>query len=198
MIFRVKPLHSIPSRLIVFPGDARKLSDPDVVNFSDLAANLFRQLNQIVVFLVVQFHFEVQVGSHSRSTLEADGAGQVKTGIVVFGHGSSVPSANAAVERVASESARAGGFALCETAFLDVAPTLRDATMKLVSQGAQEILVVPYFLTLGIHLQRDLPRMVGELEQEFPGLAMRVTPPLDGHPALHGIVVDRAREAMTL
>ena len=198
MIFRVKPLHFIPSRSIVFTGNARKLGDPDVVELPNLAANLFRQLDQVVVLLMVQFHFQVQVGSHSRSTLEADGVGQVKTGVVVFGHGSSVPSANAAVERVASESARAGGFALCETAFLDVAPTLRDATIRLIAQGAQEILVVPYFLTLGIHLQRDLPRMVDELEREFPGLAMRVTPPLDGHPALHAIVVDRAREAMSV
>ena len=121
----------------------------------------------------------------------------MKIGIVVFGHGSSVASANDAVMRVTAESAAAGGFPLCETAFLEVAPTLRDATAKLVAQGAEEILVVPYFLTLGIHLQRDLPQIIKTLQGEFGGLPMRVTPPLDGHPALSGIVVDRAREALS-
>ncbi len=120
----------------------------------------------------------------------------MNTGIVIFGHGSSVPSANQAVVRVAAQAAAAGGFLLAETAFLECAPTLRDATALLVLRGADEILVVPYFLTLGIHLQRDLPRMIEKLVQEFGGLTMRVTPPLDGHPALSGIVVDRAREAM--
>jgi len=120
----------------------------------------------------------------------------MQTGIVIFGHGSSVPSANDAVVRVAAEAALAGSFALSETAFLEVSPTLREATAKLVGRGAQEILVIPYFLTLGIHLQRDLPRIIEELSIEFGGLPMRVTPPLDGHPALSGIVVDRVREAM--
>jgi len=119
-----------------------------------------------------------------------------KMGIVVFGHGSSVPSANAAVARVAMEAAATGTFPLCETAFLEVAPTLKDATAKLVAAGAEHILIIPYFLTLGIHLQRDLPRMVNDLLPLFPGITMRVTPPLDGHPGLSAIVVDRAREAM--
>jgi len=119
----------------------------------------------------------------------------MNTGIVIFGHGSSVPSANAAVARVALEAAQAGGFALCETAFLEVAPTLRDAVSKLAGQGATEILVIPYFLTLRIHLQRDLPRIVEELSHEFGGMPVRVTPPLDGHPALSRIIIDRAHEA---
>lgn len=119
----------------------------------------------------------------------------MRTGIVIFGHGSSVASANDAVRRVAAEAAADGGFELFETAFLDVAPLLRDAAACLAARGAERILVVPYFLTLGIHLQRDLPNMVREIEAACPGLRIDVTPPLDGHAALSGIVVDRVREA---
>ena len=116
------------------------------------------------------------------------------TGIVVFGHGSSVPSANDAVRIVAESAARAGGWVLYETAFLECAPRLRDGVERLVSAGASEVLVLPYFLTLGIHLQRDLPTLVEELETEF-GIAIRVSPPLDGHPGLSAMLVDRAVEA---
>jgi sirohydrochlorin ferrochelatase len=118
------------------------------------------------------------------------------TGIVVFAHGSSVASANEAVERVAADAAIAGGFSTYEVAFLDALPNLRMATLKLMGRGASRILVVPYFLTLGIHLKRDLPALVEELVAEHPGLEMRVAPPLDGHPGLSRILAERARELM--
>ena len=116
-------------------------------------------------------------------------------GIVVFGHGSSVASANEAVCVVADSAARAGGWGLYETAFLECAPRLGDAVGKLVARGASSVLVLPYFLTLGIHLQRDLPVLVRELTQQF-GVAIEVAPPLDGHPGLSAMLVDRAVEAL--
>jgi sirohydrochlorin ferrochelatase len=115
----------------------------------------------------------------------------VRNGIIVFGHGSSVESANDAVRLIARDAATHGGWELYETAFLEVTPRLSDAVARLVSKGADEILVLPYFLTLGIHLQRDLPKLVEALAREY-GIAIRVTPPLDGHPALSLILVERA------
>jgi sirohydrochlorin ferrochelatase len=117
-------------------------------------------------------------------------------GIVVFGHGSSVASANEAVQIVASHAASAGGWPLYETAFLECAPRLEDAIRKLVSAGASRVLVLPYFLTLGIHLQRDLPVLVNDLAVRF-GVAIQVAPPLDGHAGLEKILVDRAQEALS-
>jgi sirohydrochlorin ferrochelatase len=120
----------------------------------------------------------------------------VRKGIVVFGHGSSVASANDAVRSVAMEAARQGKWDLCETAFLEVNPRLEEAVNKLVMAGAEEILILPYFLTLGIHLQRDLPKLVEDLEA-LHRIPIRVTPPLHGHPALSEILVSRATEALS-
>ncbi len=116
------------------------------------------------------------------------------TGIVVFGHGSSVTSANDAVRAVAADAARTGRWPLYETAFLECDPKLEAAIENLVRAGASEILVLPYFLTLGIHLQRDLPEIVADLTTRF-GVNIRVAPPLDGHAALGRMLVDRAIEA---
>jgi sirohydrochlorin ferrochelatase len=118
----------------------------------------------------------------------------MRTGIIVFGHGSSIESANDAVRAMAADAAREGGWDLYETAFLDFPPQLGEAVAKLSAAGADEILVVPYFLTLGIHLQRDLPKLVAELSAANH-VGIRVTPPLDGHPALSRILAERAREA---
>jgi sirohydrochlorin ferrochelatase len=119
------------------------------------------------------------------------------TGIVVFAHGSSVASANEAVSAVAAQAAIEGGFPVYEVAFLDALPNLREAVGKLIARGAERVLVVPYFLTLGIHLKRDLPALVAALAAEYPKVEMRIAPPLDGHPGLSRILADRALEALS-
>ena len=119
-------------------------------------------------------------------------------GIVIFAHGSSMASANEAVKRVAEEASAAGGFALVETAFLEAQPDLEKAVARLAERGATRILVIPYFLTLGIHLQRDLPAIVERLSVANPGVEIKVTAPLDGHPGLVEILVDRAKEDLTI
>jgi len=117
------------------------------------------------------------------------------TGIIVFAHGSSVASANDAVRKVAGEMARLGGHPLVETSFLEAAqPDLPAAVDAIVARGATEVVVVPYFLTLGIHLQRDLPRILDGIRNIHPGVEIRVTPPLDGHPAMAQALADRASE----
>jgi sirohydrochlorin ferrochelatase len=118
-------------------------------------------------------------------------------GIVVFAHGSSVEAANAAIRAVAADMQREGGFALVEAAFLDCTePTLAQSVQRLIERGAARILVVPYFLTLGTHLQRDLPKLVEAIAREHAGLRIAVTEPLDGHPALVQILLERVRQAI--
>jgi sirohydrochlorin ferrochelatase len=120
----------------------------------------------------------------------------VSVGLVIFAHGSSIPSANAAVEDVARAVAESSGYQV-RVGFLDpVHPTLDEAAAALVEQGAKRILVVPYFLTLGLHLQRDLPVIVDRISKRHPEAEIRVTPPLDGHTALLGIVLDRTADAL--
>ena len=92
------------------------------------------------------------------------------TGIIVFAHGSRVESANQAVRTVASELARAGSFPHVEAAFLELGePSLAGAAAKLVAQGVERILVLPYFLTLGLHMERDLPRLTEDISNRYKG-----------------------------
>jgi sirohydrochlorin ferrochelatase len=121
----------------------------------------------------------------------------VKTAIIVFAHGSSVESANEAVRSVAAAVAESGGFGLVDTAFLELAsPDLPEAVARVAGQGAVRVIVVPYFLTLGIHLRRDLPRIIADILRNHPDLRIEVTEPLDGHPALREIVLERAKKAL--
>ncbi|MCZ2147539.1 MAG: CbiX/SirB N-terminal domain-containing protein [Bryobacterales bacterium] len=121
----------------------------------------------------------------------------MKTAIIVFAHGSSVESANEAVRSVTAAVAESGGWGMAETAFLELAsPDLPEAVAHVAGQGAVRVIVVPYFLTLGIHLRRDLPRIIADILLDHPGLRIEVTEPLDGHPGLREIVLERAKKAL--
>lgn len=116
------------------------------------------------------------------------------TGIVVFAHGSRIEAANEAVRTVAADLARAGSFPHVQAAFLELGlPDLAGAIDLLLNQDVERIVVIPYFLTLGIHLERDLPALITDISRAHNGLEIAVTPPLDGHPALLQILLDRAR-----
>jgi sirohydrochlorin ferrochelatase len=126
------------------------------------------------------------------------------TGYIVFGHGSTLESANDAVRAMAAKLSAemamnivpAGSAATVETAFLESGkPDLRGAVDVLAGRGITHIVVIPYFLTLGMHLQRDLPRLVEAIRLAHPAIEIQVTPPLDGHPAMLDALLGRAREA---
>ncbi len=122
----------------------------------------------------------------------------MSTGIIVLAHGSRIEPANEAIRAVAGELARAGGvsktvaFDYVEAAFLELGqPDLAGAVSQLAGRGVRRIVVVPYFLSLGLHVERDLPQLVESIARVYNGLDIQVTPPLDGHPALIGILLDR-------
>ncbi|MGB6947026.1 MAG: CbiX/SirB N-terminal domain-containing protein [Bryobacteraceae bacterium] len=118
------------------------------------------------------------------------------TGFIVFAHGSRIESANQAVRDVVVQMA-ASGQHVVEAAFLELGqPDLSGATALLIARGARRIVVIPYFLTLGTHMQRDLPRLAAAASRANGDIEMRITSPLDGHPALVQALLDRASEAL--
>jgi|SRR5580658_443636 sirohydrochlorin ferrochelatase len=118
------------------------------------------------------------------------------TGFIVFAHGSRIESANQAVRDVVSQMA-ASGQHVVEAAFLELGqPDLAGATAVLIARGARRIVVIPYFLTLGTHMQRDLPRLAQDASRANGDIEIEITSPLDGHPALVQALLDRASEAL--
>jgi sirohydrochlorin ferrochelatase len=120
------------------------------------------------------------------------------TGFIVFAHGSRIESANQAVRDVVSKMA-ASGQHVVEAAFLELGqPDLAGATALLIARGAKRVVVIPYFLTLGTHMQRDLPRLARDASRANGDIEMQITAPLDGHPALVEALLDRASHALNI
>lgn len=118
------------------------------------------------------------------------------TGIIVFAHGSRVESANEAVRAVARDLVRAAACERVVAAFLELGePDLESAAAQLADAGVERLVILPYFLTLGLHMERDLPQLVDRIKQNHKELQVDVAPPLDGHPGLTVILADRFRNS---
>jgi sirohydrochlorin ferrochelatase len=116
------------------------------------------------------------------------------TGIVVFAHGSRIEAANQAVRCAAADLARLGDCPIVEAAFLELGrPSLEEAVDLLVARRVDHVVIIPYFLTPGLHLERDLPALVERISNKNKSIRIHVTASLDSHPGLVQILADRAR-----
>ena len=122
---------------------------------------------------------------------------KTEAGLIVFAHGSRVEAANEGVRAAARDLARLGSFRHVAAAFLELGqPDLAGAAAELAGRGVERIVVIPYFLTLGLHMERDLPKLIAEIQGVHPGIEVRVAPPLEGHPGLVAVLLERARETL--
>ncbi len=119
------------------------------------------------------------------------------TALLLIAHGSRNPDANADLHHLADEVRRRGLVELVETAFLELAePTIAQASQRCVARGMQRIVLLPYFLSAGVHVCADLRRHRDELVVRFPGVAFELAEPLGPHPLLVDIVLQRAMAAV--
>lgn len=73
-------------------------------------------------------------------------------------------------------------------------PGLMEAASSLADAGFEEIIVAPWFLTSGLHIQEDIPEMLGELKQRYPNVRFALAKPLGADPRLADILVERIQE----
>jgi uroporphyrin-III C-methyltransferase len=149
----------------------------------------------VVVGEVVRLRESLQPGAApAAAAAHGFSAAPAETGFIVLAHGSPLASWHESIERLCGELRLAGSFV--EPAYLPPAsPALADAVDRAVAAGLTSLVVVPYFLALGLHVSRDLPALVEEQRRRYPNLDIEVADCLDGHPALRTAVLARALEA---
>ena len=64
---------------------------------------------------------------------------------------------------------------LVEVCFMSrLGPHFPEVFEKCVNLGATKVLVIPYFLHSGLHLVLDVPEMLQEQAQKFPGVTLQM------------------------
>jgi len=121
----------------------------------------------------------------------------MKTAILMMAHGSRIAEANNAAYLVAEMVRELTGFEIVEVAFRELhEPNIQSGIDTCVRKGAERILLMPYFLFMGAHVQHDLPEEIAEAQKRYPGLIMAMGGHLGVHRKLAEIEADRIGESL--
>lgn len=74
-------------------------------------------------------------------------------------------------------------------------PTIADAIGKCASAGASTIIVAPYFLSRGRHIQEDIPSLVAAAQEQYPQLNCVVAEPIGLDPLMAQLIEMRVTNA---
>jgi sirohydrochlorin ferrochelatase len=120
----------------------------------------------------------------------------MRTALLLIAHGSREEEANADLHHAVAELRRRGDYAVVEASFLELAqPDIDAGAGGCVGQGARCVVLLPYFLSAGVHVRRDLTEARRRLSERYPHVEFHLAEPLGRHPHLLDVLVERAREA---
>ncbi|WP_353570359.1 CbiX/SirB N-terminal domain-containing protein [Candidatus Albibeggiatoa sp. nov. BB20] len=99
------------------------------------------------------------------------------TSLLIVAHGSRRPKSNLEVQQLTQiirEKACSKYLSIAH-AFLELAePSIGDAIDQCVRQGATDILLLPYFLSAGRHVQQDIPEEVAAKQTQYPQIKINI------------------------
>lgn len=115
----------------------------------------------------------------------------VGTVVVLIAHGSrNELTARDHAELCRQVAARSG--TPVHPAFLELSePSIPDAVDAAVGDGAGRVRLVPFFLHVGNHVQRDLPAIAEAARERHPGVVIDLEPHVGADPGLVDLVAAR-------
>lgn len=98
--------------------------------------------------------------------------------LLVVAHGSRRPESNDEVRDLVKKMASMDHeFKEIKAAFLELAdPLIPDGIRLLITNGAREVIVMPYFLSAGRHVTKDIPADVKIVQDEYPDIKIVIAP----------------------
>jgi len=115
--------------------------------------------------------------------------------LLLVSHGSRRSQSNEEVnqlcERLNEEMGKS--FEVIHSAFLEIAsPSIPEGIKQCLEEGASSVTVLPYFLAAGRHVAEDIPSIVADSSEKYPGVSISITRHIgasDGMPQLISSVI---------
>jgi sirohydrochlorin ferrochelatase len=130
-----------------------------------------------------------------------------KTGMLLVGHGSTMPYNKELVEKTASLIKSKNTDFIVKCGFMNMnTPTIRESLEDFRSEPIDALVVVPLFLAKGVHIEKDIPGEIGLPEGMKKGLftlngrsiPLLYADPIGSDPLLADLMVKNATKALTL
>ena len=114
----------------------------------------------------------------------------------MIGHGSKLAGSNDAIDRVIEALRQKEPATFFQAAFLEIqSPNIPEGIERCLHQGAEEVVVIPYFVQAGKHVVQDIPRIIYEAKAKYPQRNIHLAEYLGFDPRIGSVVCDRIREA---
>lgn len=99
--------------------------------------------------------------------------------LLIVAHGSRRAASNDEVRQL-TERLRTGAeasFGFVGNAFLELAdPLIPEGLEQCRQAGANEVVLLPYFLSAGRHVSEDIPTIVADYRDNHPDIEVRIAP----------------------
>lgn len=120
-----------------------------------------------------------------------------QSGVVIVDHGSRREESNQLLLEVVEAYRRRTDWRVVEPAHMELAePSIQTAFGRCVEQGAEQVIVFPYFLSPGRHWNEDIPRLAREAAALHGNVPYVVTAPLGLHEQMLAVVDDRIEHCL--
>lgn len=121
----------------------------------------------------------------------------MQTALLLIAHGSRQAEANADLVHFAEVLRRQGPESIVEASFLESAPPdIQTGGATCVERGADRVVLVPWFLSAGVHVRRDLEEHRQRLAERFPGVVFLLAEPFGRHELLARIARERVAQML--
>jgi sirohydrochlorin cobaltochelatase len=109
----------------------------------------------------------------------------MKTGIVLFAHGSRDPLWHTPLKAVQQRLQAQAPQLDVRCAYLELTPPeLPECVQQMIHEGIGRIRILPMFLGMGRHAREDLPQLIEQIRQSHPDTMVEVLPALGEDPRL--------------
>lgn len=115
------------------------------------------------------------------------------TGIILFAHGSRDELWRLPIEAVALQIKQREPAAQVRCAYLELcSPSLPEAAIDLIANGALQLKVFPLFLGVGKHAREDLPLLIEQISTAHPSVRVDLLPAAGEHAQMTAVMADIA------
>ena len=107
-----------------------------------------------------------------------------------------MPGSKEAIDQVIETLRKKEPSTYFQAAFLEIQPpSIPEGIELCLNQGADEVIVIPYFVQAGKHVVQDIPRIISEARAKYPKKNICLAEYLGFDPRIVSVVNDRVRQA---
>eukprot|EP00879_Flechtneria_rotunda_P005838 GHRR01006142.1.p2 GENE.GHRR01006142.1~~GHRR01006142.1.p2 ORF type:complete len:197 (+),score=41.23 GHRR01006142.1:495-1085(+) len=137
----------------------------------------------------------------AKSTMRQDGQQhqqqQDALGVVIVDHGSRRKASNDMLLDFCQLYQQNTRQAVVEPAHMEIAePTIAQAIGRCAERGAKHVVVAPYFLSRGRHIQEDIPALVAAAQKQYPQLQCSIAEPIGIDPLMVQLISNRVKAVL--